>query len=124
MRSARKKKGADAPFGRKSVRNFRLVFGPSSQIFEFTALALELLLVLIDLLVLVISGIFPSLQLIADQCARAQTQCRADRCARARMAYRRADKTAGRGAAKRADPGTLLTSGQRPARATRQQSGD
>lgn len=76
------------PVERKSVPNFQLVFGPSSQIFEFTALALELLLVLINLLVLAVGGIFPSLQLIADQCTRAQTQCRTDRCARARMAYR------------------------------------
>jgi hypothetical protein len=49
-----------------------LVLRPTFELFEFALLAQNFLLVLIDPLVLLGSGIVSSLQLVADQSARAQ----------------------------------------------------
>jgi hypothetical protein len=53
--------------------NSKLVFRPASEFFDFTPLAQNFLIVLVDLPVLLIGGIFPALKLVADQCARAES---------------------------------------------------
>jgi len=51
----------------------KLIFGPALEFLYIAALIFKLLLIAIDLLILIVSGIFPPLQLIADQRAGAQT---------------------------------------------------
>jgi hypothetical protein len=89
-----------------------LILRPASELFEFTLLAQNFLLVLIDLPILIDSGIVSSLQLIADQSACAQTQQTANRCACTRMAHRRANDAASCGATEGTDAGAFFTSGQ------------
>ena len=62
---------------------------------ELLALAVNFLLIAVDLLILFVGLIFAALQLIADNRSRAQTKCRSDRCARAGMTDRGTDETAG-----------------------------
>ena len=50
----------------------KLIFGPAPELLNIAALIFKLLLIPINLLVLIVSGIVPSLQLIADQTARAR----------------------------------------------------
>src|SRR5512145_435096 len=60
-----------------------------------------------------------SLQLVADQCARAESEAAADRRTRSRMSHRRADESACRRPAKGADASAFFSRAQRTARAAR-----
>src|SRR5581483_4070281 len=99
----------------------RLIFRVALQALDVLAIAVDFGLVAVDLLLLLIVGDLVSLQLIADQSARAQAERAADRRARARMTHRRADNAARRRAAQRADARALLARRQRSPGATREQ---
>jgi hypothetical protein len=64
-------------------------------LFELLALAVNFLLIAVDLLILFVGLIFAALQLIADNRPGTQTKCRSDSCARAGMTDRGTDKAAG-----------------------------
>lgn len=100
-----------------------LVLAAPPQLIELAPLAFKLELVLINLPILFVGGIFPALELIAHQRTGAETERRTDRRACTRMAHRRADNTAGGGAAERTDARALFARRQRTTGATRQESG-
>ncbi len=62
--------GALPPFVKSDILRPKLVLWLVSQIFEFALLALDFLLIGINLVLLIISCIFPALQLIANQRSR------------------------------------------------------
>jgi hypothetical protein len=93
MLEPKKKGGQMPPPSLKPYANWLLILALASQLLEFAALALELKLVLIDLLVVLRGLIVSSLQLITNQSARAEAQQSTDCSARARMAHSRTDDT-------------------------------
>ena len=111
-----KKMGAEAPI-QTVLPESASILPALSKIFELPPLAIELLLVPIDLLILLRRLVITALQLVTDQRAGAESQSRADDSARAWMTHCRADDTARRRASERADAGTFFAGGQRTARA-------
>src|SRR5512146_1229239 len=109
--------GQSPPFYCFWLKISRLILGITAQIFDVAPLALDILLISVNLLILIGRLILTALQLVADQRAGAETQCRADRRAGRRMAHCRPDDTAGRSASQRADAGAFFPGGQRSPRA-------
>ncbi len=107
-----KKMGGRCPPSLKPYANWLLILARASQILELAALALEFELVLIDLLVVLRGLIVSSLQLIADQRARAEAQQSTDCSARARMTHRGTDNAACRRAAESTDTRAFFSGGQ------------
>jgi len=78
-------------------------------------------LVIANLAVLPVVLVFLPLELVTDQCARAQSEAAADSRTGGRMADRRSDNTTDGGSAQRADAGALFPSGQRTTGAAAEQ---
>jgi hypothetical protein len=94
----------------------------AAQLFEFTALPIELGLIGIDLPLLVALSVLLALELVADQRAATEAKRATDRRAGAGMTDRPADDAARRGTAESADARAFLARGELAAGATRQRS--
>jgi hypothetical protein len=103
---------------RARTKRCALIFPLFSQPLQFLALALNLRLVGIDLLLLLNLAIVLSLKLIANQRASAQSQKATDGGARAGMSHCRTDCASGCGTAKRADASSCFPFCNRTAGAT------
>jgi hypothetical protein len=88
-----------------------LILRSPAQFFEVPTLTLKFLIVAINLLILLGCLILATLELVADQRARAQAQGRSDGSARRRMTYCRTNETARCRATQSADSSAFLTGG-------------
>ena len=108
-------------FGLRTEGSRLILFLLRLQPFDVLAASVDLVLVTLNLLLLAVVGVFLSLQLVADQCAGAESEAAADCRARSRMPHRRADESASRRPAEDADAGAFFSCTQRTARAARDQ---
>src|SRR6266403_276556 len=88
---------------------------------DLLAVAIDVGLIAVDLLLLLVIGILLALHLIADQSACAQAEGSSHSGTGTRMTYCRPDEAARRRSAQSADSCAFLTGTQRPASTTREE---